>query len=391
MKGAGVDKNLVPAMLRPQPAASDAGDGAARSWQREMERAQMEAWLSHAVIGFPGAARPAPLVLPVVATAAAATAVAAVSAAPAAAAAAPEIGPAPAAQANNAMPPVSSAGHGRPASVAGPVVESQGVPTHRRADKAPTDRRCAQETAVAPGPGPSASPGAADAQTQTARLASVLEKWGSVEATASIAGLPQTSPGVAAAPVLLPHTLPTATPAIPPRAETPGTQAREPFTPPPQRPGAMGHLQLPPSDRGAVGIVPPADGERVATPFPASASGRADAPATSGVVREASRGGRAPHAPAVEPIRLHADWSEEGVRLWLGMDPALAESLRAITAQLQRWLSAQGVRVLSISCNGRVVTRESETAAADIFETDTPAGEPPAASRPSHSNLKESS
>ena len=77
-----------------------------------------------------------------------------------------------------------------------------------------------------------------------------------------------------------------------------------------------------------------------------------------------------------------------GVRLWLGMDPALAESLGAITAQLQRWLSAQGVRLLSISCNGRVVVDDSEPAV-DIFESDSAPGEARGPRHLTPSNQKE--
>jgi len=59
---------------------------------------------------------------------------------------------------------------------------------------------------------------------------------------------------------------------------------------------------------------------------------------------------------SASPIRLHADWSEDGVRLWLGLDASCATDLPSITAHLQRWMSAQDVRLLSVVCNGRLVT-----------------------------------
>jgi hypothetical protein len=63
---------------------------------------------------------------------------------------------------------------------------------------------------------------------------------------------------------------------------------------------------------------------------------------------------------AVQPIRVHADWSEDGVRLWLGMDASALASLEQITRQLQAWLNAQGVRLRSLSCNGQVLSQESK-------------------------------
>ncbi|RYF52379.1 MAG: hypothetical protein EOO27_28645 [Comamonadaceae bacterium] len=70
----------------------------------------------------------------------------------------------------------------------------------------------------------------------------------------------------------------------------------------------------------------------------------------------ASSRGAAPR----EPIRLHADWSAEGLHLWLGMDASQLASLQSITAQLQRWLSTQGLKLLSMSCNGRVVVEQTD-------------------------------
>jgi hypothetical protein len=62
---------------------------------------------------------------------------------------------------------------------------------------------------------------------------------------------------------------------------------------------------------------------------------------------------------AAEPIRVHADWSEQGVRLWLGMDAAALDSLDQITLQLQAWLAAQGLRLRSMACNGRFLVPDA--------------------------------
>ena len=86
---------------------------------------------------------------------------------------------------------------------------------------------------------------------------------------------------------------------------------------------------------------------------------------------------------ADQPIRLHADWSDDGVRLWLAMRADLLVGIDSLTAQLQRWMAAQGVRVLSISCNGKQLDMEGriDTGAADregravgVAGRDLPAG-----------------
>lgn len=61
-------------------------------------------------------------------------------------------------------------------------------------------------------------------------------------------------------------------------------------------------------------------------------------------------------APA---IRLHADWSAEGVRLWLGLDSNVQGHMTAILDQVRQCMRAQGVRVLSLACNGQVVEDEA--------------------------------
>jgi hypothetical protein len=59
--------------------------------------------------------------------------------------------------------------------------------------------------------------------------------------------------------------------------------------------------------------------------------------------------------PVPEPIRLHANWSTDGVRLWLGLDSSAQVALQPIATQLQRWLNNQGHKLLSLNCNGQVV------------------------------------
>jgi len=62
------------------------------------------------------------------------------------------------------------------------------------------------------------------------------------------------------------------------------------------------------------------------------------------------------------PLRLHAEWSEQGVRIWLGADAQAGDSAPALAPQLVRWLAQQGVALLSLVCNGRTVYVASDTA-----------------------------
>jgi hypothetical protein len=68
----------------------------------------------------------------------------------------------------------------------------------------------------------------------------------------------------------------------------------------------------------------------------------------------------APETPQ-PPVRLHAEWTADGVRLWLALDADVQHQLAAITLQLRRWMLAQGVRVIEFSCNGRPVEPAAHT------------------------------
>jgi hypothetical protein len=109
-----------------------------------------------------------------------------------------------------------------------------------------------------------------------------------------------------------------------------------------------------------------------ATPLQA---GDRRAQATQLTSRSQNAAVRATAGSPAEPVRVHAEWSKEGVRLYLGIDASALGSLQAVTLQLQAWLSAQGFRLRSISCNGRVITQEPPTA--DTFQSELPSAELP--------------
>jgi hypothetical protein len=60
------------------------------------------------------------------------------------------------------------------------------------------------------------------------------------------------------------------------------------------------------------------------------------------------------------PVRLYAEWSEQGVKVWLGTDAAQLPNLPVLAQQVQQWLTGQGERLLSLVCNGQEVKTETE-------------------------------
>ncbi|WP_459569037.1 hypothetical protein [Cupriavidus sp. 8B] len=63
------------------------------------------------------------------------------------------------------------------------------------------------------------------------------------------------------------------------------------------------------------------------------------------------------------PVRLHAEWTDEGVRIWLGVDYNQVQSLPEITQRLERLLADSGTRLIGLVCNGRAI-RDNKTATA---------------------------
>lgn len=64
----------------------------------------------------------------------------------------------------------------------------------------------------------------------------------------------------------------------------------------------------------------------------------------------------APEASA--PLRMHAEWLSQGVRIWIGADQALrleGPSLQQLSQQLQQFCRAQGGQLMSLVCNGKIV------------------------------------
>ena len=73
--------------------------------------------------------------------------------------------------------------------------------------------------------------------------------------------------------------------------------------------------------------------------------------------------------------RVHSEWSEHGLQLWIGIDGTaeqIESQVAAILPQLERSLQAQGERLHRVICNGRVLldaSRPRSTALAVDFAT----------------------
>jgi hypothetical protein len=77
-------------------------------------------------------------------------------------------------------------------------------------------------------------------------------------------------------------------------------------------------------------------------------------------LRPARGAGASPSSAATRaPLRVHAESSDEGIRVWLGADRAGALSLeqwsRPLVKELTRWAAARGSRLAAVFLNGRQV------------------------------------
>src|SRR5262249_24693656 len=63
-------------------------------------------------------------------------------------------------------------------------------------------------------------------------------------------------------------------------------------------------------------------------------------------------------AKSAEPaatVRWHAEWDEQGVRVWLGLDSAAGIDAPQLAQQGMQAVGEQGVRVLSLVCHGKAL------------------------------------
>ena len=343
--------------------ALEANDAAtAMAWRREMERAQIENWLSHGMVGSAGASLPAPMMpndkviagtvlWPFVPPEAAATAATGSACAHARVSCA---GESPGTkeylvQEQAARLPVDrfADGAGSVQAHAASVASVRETPTEHRAPLSPD---------------PEGPPAIAHARSRTELLASYLQSLGVIAITAAVeqgGAIDVANEPPAAARPTVPVVLDSSEVAA--FAQVPISQPGKPAGYLIEAPMA-GSVPVAPTTGTAVPIGTPPQGGPQVSVVDSARPENADLPEAGCERAGAWR----------EPIRLHADWSAEGVRLWLGMDASQVASLHSITVQIQRWLSTHGLKLLTISCNGRIVVDNAGAQAdSDAFQAET--------------------
>jgi hypothetical protein len=132
------------------------------------------------------------------------------------------------------------------------------------------------------------------------------------------------------------------------RAALPGLQIQASAS----SPGAQVPQQTPPWDMPA--------GAMQARPGPANAKPQADPAAAKSEEAPGQMQAACDQRVERQALRLHAEWTDAGVRVWLGMDAAAAIHAAQLLKQLQRSLDASGCRLLSLTCNGHPVPLEPD-------------------------------
>jgi hypothetical protein len=318
------------------PAAKD-GSAAAQAWQREMERAQMTQWFKPAPKASGMAAPPAP------APDESARSASPMGLAPGATApllpSTPAGGPVPDAPAGAAAQPHAQDGE-PPRAGPGPA----GASTH------------APDGGLGPQAADAAGAGNADA------AANALQR--SPTETAPSLGLSAQA----------------------------GQQepARWLTADPPAAPRAVQPLEMRPAlslQRGQTSSTAGLEAQAGALDEPLPSSG--SAPETAGAERQAAAqkihaGGPGPAAalhdlPALQGVRCHAQWSDQGVNVWLGMDGPLHEQARQlawIVSELAQSLARQGQALGAVVCNGRTVFEAPGRPLDGLVQADGPATSP---------------
>ncbi|HSV34576.1 MAG TPA: hypothetical protein VLI46_03415 [Ramlibacter sp.] len=201
----------------------------------------------------------------------------------------------------------------------------------------------------------------AEARERTESLAQALRIHGPVSATsASLGVFPATMDGPRGAGVYAGVYAGAEEGAISPPPVTRASPA------PGQLPPAADPARLAQSMPANVMLARPTHPGELASALPMRADQR---PSVLARPSPASMTHRADGAPPAPPIRVHADWSADGVRLWLGLDEPLQGQMAVIADQVRQWVRGQGTRLLSFTCNGRLLSGEHEP----IPEPDEPA------------------
>jgi hypothetical protein len=73
------------------------------------------------------------------------------------------------------------------------------------------------------------------------------------------------------------------------------------------------------------------------------------------------------------PVRVHAQWDGNDVSLWLGLDVDQTNQATQLVDTLRTWLQSQGLRPVSIVCNGQLVWQADDAPHTPTTNSATPA------------------
>lgn len=72
-----------------------------------------------------------------------------------------------------------------------------------------------------------------------------------------------------------------------------------------------------------------------------------------------------------EALRLHSEWSEHGVRIWLGIDQSVQMDASQIAIHIAQWLGSQKINLLALVCNGKTIHFQRNDLASSNAELET--------------------
>lgn len=72
-----------------------------------------------------------------------------------------------------------------------------------------------------------------------------------------------------------------------------------------------------------------------------------------------------------EALRLHSEWSEHGVRIWLGIDQSVQMDASQIAIHIAQWLGSQKINLLALVCNGKTIHFQRDDLASSNAELET--------------------
>lgn len=72
-----------------------------------------------------------------------------------------------------------------------------------------------------------------------------------------------------------------------------------------------------------------------------------------------------------EALRLHSEWSEHGVRIWLGVDQSVQMDASQIAIHIAQWLGSQKINLLALVCNGKTIHLQRDELAHPNAELET--------------------